>query len=239
MDKLIAIAILVLVALAFYCAIGTQHPIEALLVIVNLFLVVVTLIYARSTRDIAAKTTEAAQAAERSAQAAEGMLSIERERQSEEKRMVAGVLVSELYACCALIKLALNPERGEPQDRPSEEAISWSFDSPYMNFFDRAGARLFLLGPDLLQMTVECYGMIRRTLDEARQAQRLAEDDKVRPSVNIAHGTRTNPTGELAKKAHDSTLARALQALYAIGALLPELSEVAQIENPLQPTKSG
>ena len=49
--------------------------------------------------------------------------------------------------------------------------------------------------------------------------------------------TALSKAGELAKKAHDSALRHSAQALNAIEALLPDLSAVAGIQNPLPPAE--
>jgi hypothetical protein len=192
-------------------------------------LVLVTASYARQTHLLVEVTKEASDAAR----------NIERERQQEEKRMLAGVLVAELREHFVWIKSVLNPTLSEVETRFGNEAMAWCLDNLRTGFFDSAGPHLFLLGPDLLFRTTDCYGLIRRTLDEARQAQSMAEYCHLNPTTVSLSGRRWQnyPAAMAQNMAHADALQTAMKALSAIEALLPDLSEVADIENPLQPDK--
>jgi hypothetical protein len=196
------------------------------LVAVTIALVLVTVFYAYQTYRLVRETRRISDATRK----------MEQERQQEEKRMVAGVLVAELHEHFVRVTSVLNPRLGKAEERSSDEAIAWCLDSMRTGFFDTAGSRLFLLGPDLLYRTTECYGLIRRTLDEARQAQSLAIQSRIHPFAN-ERGTALSKAGQLAKKAHDSALPHGAEALTAIEALLPLLSAVAGIQDPLDPAE--
>jgi len=194
------------------------------LVGVTVVLVAVTACYAWQTHRLVRETRTAT----------EQTVRLEQERRSEEKRMLAGVLVAELRVYQALLA-RLNPcSRDEAQKRSFNEAVYWYFDSARTGFFDRAGTRLFLLGPDVLQKTAECYSLIRRTLDGARLAQRLAESHELVPAVGDALAKIQPRIARAAKKAHASALSEAAEAISAIDALVPKLREVAQTEELLR-----
>jgi len=183
------------------------------LVGVTVVLVAVTACYAWQTHRLVRETRTATEQTAR----------LEQERRSEERRMIAGVLGAELRVCGDLLPIL--------RSSPFDKAISWRFDSSRTSFFDSAGTWLFLLGPELLQKTVECYSLVHRVQAAVGSAQRAVEEWR---RMYVPSGGARDNAKKIAEELHDSALSLADEAIGAIEALIPKLREVAQTEELLR-----